>query len=242
MFKSALKKFIEKVTGVHIFRNTLPRGCNITEDIINFSNYYKIEIHSIFDIGANIGQTILEFKELFPSAQLYCFEPIRSTYDKLKKNVSHINNINTYNMGCGSSNKSLKVQEALRSDLFSLVQKDYENKSKKHSNINLISLDNFTRNKNIKKISILKIDTEGYDLEVLKGAQNLLKQQNIEFIQVETKISGNCNRFVQANEFVNFLDKYDYDLIGIYDQYGWHRFSPLLFCNALFMKRRNWDA
>lgn len=104
----------------------------------------------------------------------------------------------------------------MRSDLFSLVQKDYENKSKKYFNISLVSLDNFT----IKKISFLKIDTEGYDLEVLKGTHNLLKQQNIEFIQVETKISGNCNRFVQANEFVNLLEKYDYDLIGIYDQCG----------------------
>ena len=59
----------------------------------------------------------------------------------------------------------------MRSDLFNLVQKDYENKSKKYSNISLVSLDNFTINKNIKKISFLKIDTEGYDLEVLKGTQ-----------------------------------------------------------------------
>ena len=89
MIKSVLKKFIEKVTGVHIFRNTLPRGCNIAEDINNFSNYYKIEIHSIFVIGANIGQTILEFKVMFPSAQLCYFEPIRSTYDKLKNCIKY---------------------------------------------------------------------------------------------------------------------------------------------------------
>ena len=72
-----------------------------------------------------------------------------------------------------------------------------------------ITLDQYCKLKNVNWIDLLKIDTEGLDLEVLRSGESLIKSGSIEYIKIEI----NC---IENNlaEIVNYLTEFNYALIG----------------------------
>ena len=233
-------KWLEKLFGIHLraYRKSFPKGFDINLEIIRLAEYYDIPIETVFDIGANIGITACELNDLFPKALIYAFEPVPDTFIKLKKRTFSRTSIKCFETALGNEICSKMIDIGTRSDLVSFVE---STNSGNEIKIKVDTLDQITQVKNIKRIDFLKIDTEGFDLEVLKGAEKLLMKQRIEFIQVETKLGGPAKRFVPLQKFNEFLNPLGYDLMGCFEQEGWHLFSPLYYCNALFMKRRNWD-
>jgi len=67
-------------------------------------------------------------------------------------------------------------------------------------------------------IDLLKIDTEGYELEVLKGSTHLLEEKNIDFIQLEyggTYQDGG----IKLNDVIEFLKKYNYKIYNYTEEF-----------------------
>jgi tRNA1(Val) A37 N6-methylase TrmN6 len=60
----------------------VPQGMSYPYDIKRFYNPYNVK--TIFDVGANIGQTSLFLSHHFPQADIFAFEPIKDTYDFFK--------------------------------------------------------------------------------------------------------------------------------------------------------------
>ena len=89
----------------------------------------------------------------------------------------------------------------------------------------------------IKHIDYLKIDTEGYDLEVIKGASDLLSRNAISFIEVEVSMNPNNTFHVSLEEVKKHLGQNNYFLFGLYEQVlEWKIKAPVLRrCNALFI-------
>ncbi len=131
----------------------------------------------IFDIGANIGQSVNNFKAKFPASFIHSFEPSPTTYEQLKANCATFTDLNTWNLGVGSSNTTLALQENDNSDMSSFLSPGEFSWGKiaRTTNVTVTTLDTFTRDKNIDFIHILKSDTQGFDFEVLKGASNLMR-------------------------------------------------------------------
>ncbi|MEO1559276.1 MAG: FkbM family methyltransferase, partial [Cyanobacteria bacterium J06632_19] len=78
----------------------IPVGISYPYDIKRFFRGNKIK--TIFDAGANVGQTSLFLNRYFPQANIYAFEPIKTTYETLKNHAVNFNNIKTYNYAFGS--------------------------------------------------------------------------------------------------------------------------------------------
>ena len=77
--------------------------------------------------------------------------------------------------------------------------------------VNVVSIDSFCKKKNIDKIDLLKIDTEGHEAEVLKGATRMLKK-NIRYILIEfhfSKIYKNYDR----TKIENILEKNNFKIV-----------------------------
>ena len=170
-----LKRIAEKITGTTIFKKA-PFGCLLDKDISNrFPNY---RFTTIFDVGANIGQSALYYKSKYPSATVYCFEPIKESYEQLLKNLASKNKMLFFNIAFGDlSGKASMISKGtwsgnslLNEERESLV--DPQNIEK----VNISTVDEFCKANEIKHISYLKIDTEGGDLNVLKGAENCLSK------------------------------------------------------------------
>jgi FkbM family methyltransferase len=147
-------------------------------------NLITIEDPIIFDVGANKGQSIIKYQKLFPKAKIYSFEPSPEIFHVLNSKFKHIQNLNIYNFAFGSeeNERVFHINERSHNSGFYKLMNNFKVKnfpdekiSYKHSlNIKLNTIDNFVKTINLLQIDILKIDTEGFEEEVLKGSVNTL--------------------------------------------------------------------
>jgi len=159
----------------------------------------------IFDIGANIGSTALEFKQWWPKSQIHCFEPQTECLTDLNKVKDQyplgeiiINNkalgkeangnaiFYTHDISSGLSgfNKinpsSLdSIELAKLSHLSNAQQESYLKSINNVRNVQLMRLDDYIHKHNIVHIDLLKIDTQGHEPEVIEGLGEALSNVDV---------------------------------------------------------------
>lgn len=215
----------------------VPQGFDLYFDLRKYQSDYCPKI--IFDVGANTGQTVRKWNKFFPKAEYYCFEPVTSTMAILKKNTSRFKNIHYYQCALGPQRKQIAIGLFEDSSLNSLVDV-LKDTGKGKELVEVHTLDEICQSEAINYIDILKIDTEGFDLEVLKGATSMLQANQITFIQVESGMNPYNKLHVPLQEFVDYLHPYGYVLFGLYEQHlEWTGEKRLSFSNAVFISKNN---
>lgn len=230
--------------GLKVYKKLSPqsfRPClDLGSDIDRIVNYLPIQM--IFDVGANIGDTALYFSRRFPQAQIMAFEPVKATFAELTNNTQNSSRIKRFQHAFGSENGTTEIYLSQNSELNSLVneinlrQKDLIHDAKSEK-IEIKTIDDFCVSNVIDKIDLLKTDTEGFDLEVLKGAENLLNQRKIKFILSEVGFRGFDQRHTDFHTLSEYLFSKGFRVYGFYDLSYWtpYHYEGLIFCNALFV-------
>lgn len=147
----------------------------------------------IFDVGANKGQFAQAVLKIFDqNVTLYSFEPSVNTFCILKAALTDCTNFKIYNYGLGESNEELTLyMDKKASGEASIYKRQVSGKTYEITEtIKIITLDNFCVDNNINHIHYLKLDVEGHELSVLKGAKCTLSSCMIDWIQFEF---GGCN-------------------------------------------------
>ena len=149
----------------------------------------------VFDVGANEGDSIKRFRNLFTNLQIHSFEPTEDLYKKIKKNFNLSNLfLNNYALGKSNSKRNFYIYDYHRVNSFYPMENNSKYKkqrTKKNSEsekvklIDVVSLDDYCLKNKISKINLLKIDTQGSEAEVLLGAKNFLSNQLIDIIELE---------------------------------------------------------
>jgi len=139
----------------------------------------------VFDIGANFGAMTLRFARLVPFGRVYAFEPTFYAFDRLTKNIA-LNPV--------LAKRITAVQSFVSSDLCDrAVQQVYaswkvggadgEKGHKIHGGLKksvqgvpAVSIDQFCLQQDLHRADLIKIDTDGYEMEVLKGARRLIEK------------------------------------------------------------------
>jgi FkbM family methyltransferase len=244
LFKKSANRIIQQLLGIKLHR--VQHGCQDWFDI----QASGCRINTIFDVGANIGQSALKFREAFPKSLIYCFEPVSTTFQQLKTTVSNDNNINCYAIAFGSTPGYCTIYltpTSLTNSLIPSVAAEYlpiNNHNVEidpniiHSeNIMVQTVDNFVLENHIERIDLLKIDTEGFDLEVLKGASHILSAGRIAFVLAEIGFNPVDKRHILFDDVRSYLMDKGFLLFGIYDQQlEWSgenrmRYANVCFCN-----------
>ena len=122
------------------------------------------------DIGANIGNHALEFAKYFKN--VICYEPNPRAYDVLSVNTKRLKNIEIFNWGCGAKEEFLELYENINNIGGSSAI--YETDKKNIVNIEIKPLDNNLDS--LKNVMLLKIDVEGMEIDVLKGAEKTINK------------------------------------------------------------------
>ncbi len=217
----SLRRQIEALAGQMIGRRknrAPPRGMDFALDIAYALPLFRASI--VFDVGANVGQSAKLFLTKFPSSHIYCFEPVTDTYHLLQHNLQDTERVDCYQLAFGSSTRSGEMILQGSSDMFFLLGQSSELPSKevRSESVTIDTLDAFCRANKIDRISFLKIDTEGGDLDVLRGAETMLGEQRIDIVQVEAGMSPTNSRHVPFQSLKDFLEGHGYYLFGIYEQ------------------------
>lgn len=218
--KSQVRIIVERLTKLHIYR-VMPRGINLLHDMNVLLPKSMPTV--IFDVGANVGQSSKQYAEWFPEAKIYSFEPVNSIFDDLQKNLGQFDNISPFRLAFSSVKGQAPITcESLCSTLNTLNLSNISICSIGTEIVDLDTIDEFCKKMKISKIGLLKVDTEGHDLEVLKGAGNLLRKQLIDIVQVEAGMNPKNDKFVPFKEFKNYLESRNYYLFGFYNQVHEH--------------------
>lgn len=212
------------------------RGRSYIYDIINF--YQNNDLENILDVGANIGQSANEYRKYFKKTNIYCFEPVNETFNMLTKNTNMDKKIICENFALGDVKGNTVINLSNESGLNSLIDHvNSEFNTGNRQNINISTIDIYVNENKIKHINLIKIDTEGYDLNVLQGASQTLAENRVDFIVCEIGFlyEKNKGNFEDINQF---LQSKGYFLAGIYDNYYWGTRNILHgFANAMFINR-----
>ncbi len=166
---------------------------------------------TVADIGTNMGfYSIWMSKFTNRPGCIHSFEPDANNYERLKKNIA-VNKldevIKANKKGVGSSKKEVIFTTGLDGENHIATEKGNNNTV----TIQLITLDDYCSLNKIAHIVYCKIDVEGFEADVLKGSANMLRQKNIDVIQLE------INRALQnsgytAEALVSLIEAYGYSL------------------------------
>ena len=139
------------------------------------------------DIGANIGlMSLAASKFVGEGGTVYSFEPVPSTYRILRRNIeiNNVMNVKTYSKAVGSKReeKNIYWMYGGKSGAATMIEPQ---KDTYYCKVEVETVDGFVRDNDINVLRLIKIDVEGWELEVLKGAKELLSSDKAPVVIIE---------------------------------------------------------
>ncbi|MCK5823620.1 MAG: FkbM family methyltransferase [Bacteroidales bacterium] len=164
---------------------------NFIENILKlFLN--KKDDYVFFDVGANVGNYTKLLLKHIPNCKVYSFEPNINTFKILINTFQNQQNVVCINKGLGDYKEQKNLffykndNTTAHSSIYENVFIDlHKNKSIKSETVQISTLNDFVKDNNISYIDFIKIDTEGCEYNVLKGAKHFIEENNIGIIQFE---------------------------------------------------------
>ena len=210
---------------------------------IQFEWLKKYNVKTFIDIGANEGKVSSVIHTLFPSATIYAFEPLPTEFNILKKTLSspHIilNNIALsdsvgnavfYENNLGPYSSLLKVSKA--GEEFQPLIHDF-----KEITVDQTTLDEYFKDINLEGIVVMKMDAQGVEHLILKGAEKTLKK--VDIIHVEIMFSSFYENQCLFSDLHNILSKEGFEYVGsAKDSEFYPSFVPSINENSIFINKK----
>ena len=221
----------ERWLNCKIYRDSLPHGTDLASDVrksVGIEN-----VRTIFDVGAHVGLMTSYFAEQFPDAAIYSFEPVTSLYQKLKVSTASLPHVKTFNKAMGDHEGEIDIWLGKYSTMNSALKPAGDAEK---ITVPMVTIDSVVKSEALQSIDLLKIDVEGFELQVLKGASGLLAEKRIGFIYVESEPIETQEFFIPFAAFNEFFADMGYSLFGIYDQQtDWNGHRRLIYFNPVYV-------
>jgi len=182
------------------------------------------QVNTIIDIGANKGQFSLVGRYVFPNANIYSFEPLKKPAKKFNKLFESDKKAAFFHSAIGPIEEKVKMHVSNREDSSSILSIGNKQSSifpgteESHTDeIKVAPLNYFLSKKDLIKPVFVKIDVQGYELEVLKGSEDLL--EFIDHIYVECSFVELYEGQALADEVIAYLVNYSFRLKGVYNTF-----------------------
>lgn len=181
----------------------------------------------IFDVGANRGKNSEAYLKQFPSCQLHCFEPLPECFNLLVSQFANSSNVKVHPIAMsdrtGSADFFCNALDETSSLLpfSSAAATNWEGvdiHTKGSIPVECVTLDDFLEKQGINQVDILKIDVQGAEMAVLRGAEKALDAGRIKVIFFEIITCDTYKNQPAIQDYLKFLDSKNYGLVGIYDQ------------------------
>ena len=183
---------------------------------IELENLVKnLDFNTVLDIGSNKGQFILLIENFYKDIIIHSFEPIKELIEKQKNFFKFKKNIFFYNIGVGKKSTKKNFFITKRKDSSSFLKadnikiKDYNIAEERE--INIKSLDEIMLNKELVCPILVKIDVQGYELEVLKGGNDFFKK--IKYLIIEVSENEIYSGQSVSKEIIQYLENKNFIIL-----------------------------
>jgi FkbM family methyltransferase len=204
------------------------------------------QIKTVFDVGANEGQSARQFLRHFPKARIFSFEPTPATFQQLARLAGTQPRLTAVNKALGEAPGQVAFNENAFHQTNSLLPasprgEEYLGRAvtdfQRKIEVEMTTIDAYCRLESVTGIDLLKMDVQGFELFVLKGAQESLSARKIGCIVLEVSFIPLYENQATPQDLTNLLANYQYDLMGFYD-FAHSAQRRLMWCELMFAPHR----
>jgi FkbM family methyltransferase len=143
-------------------------------------------VKTVVDVGANVGAASVYFATAYPEAQVYALEPGSSPLLLLRQNVEPLRNVKVFPFGLHSSEKTLSLFHG-KNDCVESSLSCSARTSSASEQIRLVSASQFLSQQGIDKVDVLKIDTEGCEVPILRSLAHYLPEVKVLYVEYHSE-------------------------------------------------------
>lgn len=202
----------------------IPFGVSWVEDLRYCLNDAKLAI--AVDVGAHRGETARRILEAFPATQVHCFEPVRPSFRALTEATRHLN-VRCLNAAVSDSDGTARFHLGPDSGRCGFRAPGPA------LDVRTVMLDTYAADCPLEHIDLLKVDVEGHEPHVLRGAARLLGSGRVGFVLAECEFTERAGEpHGDFGDILSILAPLGYRVVSFYtggvDDHGW-RWGDVLF-------------
>ena len=209
--------------------------------IKKLTDLFKTDL--VIDVGANKGQFAQKIRQIGYRGKIISFEPLKEVYSELISNSLRDEKWEIFPMvavGDSNSKTFINVSENFASSSVLEIQNEHITAAKDSRyidsyQVNQVKLDDLNFDKDFDSI-FLKIDVQGYEFNVLKGAEDLLKQ--ISLIKVEISFTKLYQGTYDWKKLINYLESKGFEIWDFENGFRNPKSSKLLQADVVFVNKK----
>lgn len=183
-------------------------------------------VRRIFDVGAYEGQTVREYRRAFPHAEIHCFEPLSEAFARLREATGGLTAVFANHVAVSDSGRpvTLHVNRSAATSSRLVPAHDAPDvvgqgllDSVGTEVVDAVTIDEYCRDWAIDQIDVLKVDVQGGELAVLRGAAEMLARGRISLVYVELLTDRLYEAQPGAGEVLTALEHHGYRIFGLYN-------------------------
>jgi FkbM family methyltransferase len=151
----------------------------------------EMNINTVIDVGASHGDSVEIYHAMFPSANIFSFEPLKDSYKKLEARKATVKTLKTFNFALGAKAEKVQMHRNEFTPSSSLLKMNQVHKEtfpftsgEVLEEIEVKTLDSVADEITLKSNVLLKLDVQGFEENVLRGGLETLKQVKVIIIEM----------------------------------------------------------
>lgn len=175
----------------------------------------------VIDVGANIGEySLIAAQKVKQNGQVISIEPLKETVQTLKNNfqLNNFSNFEIINKVIGNETKKVNLYKQLDGGTMGFVDSSLTGRNfNKAGEVEMTTIDEILLTRNLENVKVMKIDIEGYEFELLKGAKESLKNKKIKNLIIEVHVNYLKEKGISEKQFYDYLREQGYVVNMIQD-------------------------
>lgn len=194
------------------------------------------EVTVVFDVGAHHGQSALALEANLPSACIYSFEPFSAIHAELLRRTQDKPRISAFRLAMGAGPATIEAWfDGDAESQLNRLGPSARRAGGRPETLTVCTVDAVCEQHGIDHIDLLKTDTEGHDVEVLRGAERMLRAGGVRLVVAEAGFLDDRHHS-RFEELHATLAPYGFETAGVYEM-TYLRDGRCDFCNVLFARR-----